>query len=63
MYLKSSEKLSDSLMRLRACVYQRVGNTVKPLNSGHLRVIKILTVIDRSPLLGGNLKKIVPFGT
>ena len=37
-------------------------NTVKPLNSGHLRVLKNLSV-DRCPLLGGNLKKIVTSGT
>ena len=37
-------------------------NTVKPLNSGHLRVYKNLSVIERYPLLGGNLKKIVAFG-
>ena len=28
--------------------------TVKPLNSGHLRVLKNLSVIERCPLLGGN---------
>ena len=38
-------------------------NPVKPLNSGHLWVIKNLSVIERCPLLGGNLKKIVAFGT
>ena len=37
--------------------------TVKPLNSGHLRVLKNLSVIERWSLLGGNLKKIVIFGT
>ena len=36
---------------------------MKPLNSGHLRVLKNLSVIGRCPLLGGNLKKIVTFGT
>ena len=36
---------------------------MKPLNSGHLRVLKNLSVIGRCPLLGGNLKKIVAFGT
>ena len=30
-------------------------NTVKPLNSGHLRVSKYLSVIERCPLLGGNV--------
>ena len=32
-------------------------STVKPLNSRHLWVLKCLTVIERCPLLGGNLKK------
>ena len=36
---------------------------MKPLNSGHLRVLKNVSVIERCPLLGGNLKKIVTFGT
>ena len=38
-------------------------NTVKPLNSGHLRVLRNLSVIERCLLLGGNLKKTVTFGT
>ena len=38
-------------------------NTVKPLNSGHQRVLKNLSVIERCPLLGADLKKIVTFGT
>ena len=38
-------------------------NTVKPLNSRHLRVLKNLSVIERCLLLGGNFKKIVTFGT
>ena len=33
------------------------------LNSGHLRVLKNLSVIERCPLLGDNFKKIVTFGT
>ena len=37
--------------------------TVKPLNTGHLRVLKYLSVIKRCPLLGGNFKKIVTFET
>ena len=37
--------------------------TVKPLNSEHLRVLKYLSVIERCPLSGGNLIKIVTFGT
>ena len=31
---------------------------MKPLNSGHLRVLKDLSVIEKCPLLAGNLKKI-----
>ena len=42
------------------CIY---GYTVKPLNSGHLWVLENLSVINRCPLLGGNCKKIVIFGT
>ena len=37
--------------------------TVKSLNSGHLRVLKSLSVIKRCPLLGGSLTKILTFGT
>ena len=37
--------------------------TVKPLNSGHLRVLKNLSIIERCPQLGGNFKKIVTFET
>ena len=37
-------------------------STVKPLNNGHLRVLKNLSVIKRCPLLGGSLTKIVIFG-
>ena len=44
------------------CVFKNI-TTVKSLNSGHLRVLKNLSVIERCPLLGGNLKKIVTFGT
>ena len=36
---------------------------MKPLNSGHLRVLKHLHVIDRCPLMRGNLKNIVTFGS
>ena len=38
-------------------------STVKPLNSGHLRLLKSLPVIKRCPLLGGSLTNIVIFGT
>ena len=30
-------------------------DTMKPLNSGHLQVLKNLSVTERCPLLGGNL--------
>ena len=36
---------------------------MKPLNSGHLRSLKNVSVIERCPLLGGNLKKISTFAT
>ena len=36
---------------------------MKPLNSGHLRVLKNLSVIERFSLLGGSLRKIIVFGT
>ena len=38
-------------------------NSVKPLSSGHPRVLKYLSVIKRCPLSGGSLTKIVTFGT
>ena len=38
-------------------------NTVKRLNSGHLRFLKNLFVIEGCLVLGGNFKKIVTFGT
>ena len=36
---------------------------MEPVNSGHLRVLKNVSVIERCPLLGGNLKKFFTFGT
>ena len=36
---------------------------MKPLNSGHLRVLKNLSASKRCPLLGGSLTKTVKFGT
>ena len=36
-------------------------DAVKPLNSGHLRVLKNLSVIKRCPLFGGSLRKINTF--
>ena len=33
-------------------------NTVKPLNRGHVGVLKILSVIERCPLLEGNLRRL-----
>ena len=41
----------------------RFSDTVKALNSGHLRVLKNLSVIKRCSLLGGSLTKVVTFGT
>ena len=41
----------------------RIPTTVKLLNSGYLRVLKNLSVIERCPPLGGNLTKIATFGT
>ena len=43
-------------------VFSANSNTVKPLNSGQLQVLKKLPVIKRCPLLGGSLTKIVTFG-
>ena len=37
-------------------------DTVKPLNSRQLRVLKNLSVFKRCPLLGGSLTEIVTFG-
>ena len=42
---------------------EKVAHTVKSRNSGHLRVLKNLSVIERCPLMEGNLKWIVTFGT
>ena len=36
--------------------------TVKPLNSGHLQVLKNLSAIERCLLLGGNLKRLLQLG-
>ena len=45
-------KLAYTIKRfVRFCPTQIT--TVKPLNSGHLRVLKSLPAIERSPLLGG----------
>ena len=38
-------------------------STVKLLNSGHLCIVKNVSVIERRPLLGGNLNNILTFGT
>ena len=48
---------------MKRTVLVQILATMKPLNSGHLRVLKNLSVIESYPLLGGNLKKIVIFGT
>ena len=44
-------------------MFDPVYNTVKPLNSGHLRALKKFSVTGSCPLFGGNLTKIVTFGT
>ena len=36
-------------------------DTVKPLHSGHLRVLKNLSVIKKCPLFGGSLRMINTF--
>ena len=35
---------------------EKVAHTVKSRNSGHLRILKNLSVIERCPLMEGNLK-------
>ena len=42
---------------------ERKIHAVRPLNSGHLWVLKNLSVIEKCPLLGGSLTKIVTFWT
>ena len=44
-------------------IFDNEWTTVKPLNSGHLRVLKNLSVIKRCALLGGSVTKIVTFRT
>ena len=56
------EKLYAYLFPWVATVYGRK-YTVKPLNSGQLRVLGNLPIIERCPLLGSNLRNIVTFGT
>ena len=60
LIIKASNKCfqNDPVTMSREIVY-----IVKPLNSGHLRVLKNLSVIERCSLLGRNLTKIVTFGT
>ena len=50
------------IMQRQTMLSSVVKNTVKPLNSGQLRVLKKLSVIQRCSLLGENFKKIVTFG-
>ena len=54
--LKQSLKTLKKFKRVR--YYVSKCNAAKPLNSGHLRLLKDLSVIERCPLLRGNLKKI-----
>ena len=44
-------------------IYTKAVCTVKLLHSGHPRVLKNLSVINRCPVLGGSLTKIITFGT
>ena len=44
-------------------LFERLKDTVKSINSGHLNVLKNLPVIKKLPLLGGSLTKIFIFGT
>ena len=50
-------------MRNTLCNIAENISTVKPLNSGHLQVLKNLSVMQRCPVLGGNLKNIFLSGT
>ena len=50
-------------MKFSQLIAYNMSHTVKPLKNGHLRVLKNFSVIERCQLLGGNLKKIVTFGT
>ena len=50
-------------MKFSQLIAYNMSHTVKPLKNGHLRVLKNLSVIEKCPLLGGNLKKTVTFGT
>ena len=50
-------------LRIAWCFYSILFYTVKPLNSGNIRILKNLPIIKRCPLLGGSLTKIVTFGT
>ena len=56
-----SEKSRSKIRIANRCSYAT--NTVKPLNCGHLRVLKKLSVIERCPVMGSNLKKINIFET
>ena len=58
-YINIAEKSSGA----KPSSLEDSADTVKPLNSGQLRVLKNLSVIKRCPLLGDSLTKIVTFGT
>ena len=64
-YFVKSQKWTNQFPDVNATPAEEiyVQNRVKPLNNGHLRLLQNLSVIERSPQLGGNLKKIVTFGT
>ena len=58
MYAKCQFRVGRSVGR-----QNKKNITMKPLNSGHLQVLKNMTVIKRCLLLGGSLTKIVTFET
>ena len=64
-FFRFFRKVRVSVLKFHGPRYQKllIICTVKPLNSGHLWVLKNLNVIERCSLLGGNLKKIVTSGT
>ena len=60
---KNNWPLGDTYCLNSMFIFDFIFYTMKHQNSGHIRVLKNLSVIKRCPLLGGSLKKIVTFGT
>ena len=60
---KNNWPLGDTYCLNSMFIFDFIFCTMKHQNSGHMRVLKNLSVIKRCPLLGGSLKKIVTFGT